>query len=89
MFQPHLNAKCLMRVTTFALAAMALNLARSRRTRSRLQTELERANGEIALLREELKIVLWMRYQIPKRLSMCVFPMGIFDGVLRTARVDR
>ncbi len=38
------------------LAAMALTVARSRHTRSRLQTELDRANGEIDLLKEELEI---------------------------------
>ena len=37
-----------------SLAAMALTLARSRRTRSRLQTELDRADTEITLLKEEL-----------------------------------
>jgi len=35
---------------------MALTVARSRYARSRLQAELERANGEIALLKEELAI---------------------------------
>ena len=39
-----------------SLAAMALTIARSRRARSRLQTELDRANGEIDLLKEELAI---------------------------------
>jgi transcriptional regulator with XRE-family HTH domain len=35
---------------------MALTVARSRRARSRLESELERANTEIALLKEELAI---------------------------------
>jgi len=39
-----------------SLASMALTIARSRRARSRLQTELERADNEIVLLREELAI---------------------------------
>jgi hypothetical protein len=39
-----------------SLASMALTIARSRRARSRLQTELERADNEIALLKEELAI---------------------------------
>jgi hypothetical protein len=39
-----------------SLAAMALTIARSRGTRYRLQGELDRANGEIALLKEELEI---------------------------------
>lgn len=39
-----------------SLAAMALTVARSQHTRSRLQTDLDRANGEIALLQEELAI---------------------------------
>jgi len=39
-----------------SLAAMALTIARSRRTRTRLQTELDRADTEIALLKEELAI---------------------------------
>ena len=39
-----------------SLAAMALTVARSRHTRSRLQIDLDRANDEIALLQEELAI---------------------------------
>ena len=39
-----------------SLAAMALTVARSRHTQSQLQAELNRANGEIALLTEELAI---------------------------------
>jgi len=39
-----------------SLAAMALTVARGRHTRSPLRTELERANDEIALLKEELAI---------------------------------
>jgi transposase InsO family protein len=39
-----------------SLAAMALAVARSRHTQSRLQTELDRADNEIALLKEELAI---------------------------------
>ena len=39
-----------------SLAAMALTVARSRHTQSQLQAELDRANGEIALLTEELAI---------------------------------
>jgi len=39
-----------------SLAAMALTVARSRYARWRLQAELERAKGEIALLKEELAI---------------------------------
>ena len=39
-----------------SLAALALTVARSRYARSRLQGELERAKGEIALLKEELAI---------------------------------
>ena len=39
-----------------SLAAMALTVVRSRRTRTRLQTELDRADTEIALLKEELAI---------------------------------
>jgi transposase InsO family protein len=39
-----------------SLAATALAVARSRRVRSRLETELERADNEIALLKEELAI---------------------------------
>ena len=50
-----------------SLAAMALIVARSRYTRSRLQTELDRANGEIVLLKEELAIkdARWSR--LPSR----------------------
>jgi transposase InsO family protein len=46
---------------------MALIVARSRYTRSRLQTELDRANGEIVLLKEELAIkdARWSR--LPSR----------------------
>ena len=39
-----------------SLAARALTVARSRHTQSQLQAELNRANGEIALLTEELAI---------------------------------
>jgi transposase InsO family protein len=39
-----------------SLAAMALAVARDRHARSRLETELERADTEIALLKEELAI---------------------------------
>ncbi len=39
-----------------SLATVALTIARSRHTRSRFLTELDRANGEIALLKEELVI---------------------------------
>lgn len=39
-----------------SLASMALTISRTRRARSRLATELERADNEIALLKEELAI---------------------------------
>jgi hypothetical protein len=45
-----------------SLAAMALTVARSRCTRNYLQAELDRANNEIALLKEELAIVLVHRF---------------------------
>jgi putative transposase len=50
-----------------SLAAMALTVARSKHTRPRLETELDRANGEIALLKEELAIkdARWSR--LPSR----------------------
>ena len=51
------------------LAAMALTVGRSRYARSRLQGELERANGEIALLKEELAIkdARWVRLPFRRR----------------------
>jgi transposase InsO family protein len=50
-----------------SLASMALTIARSRCARSRLATELERADNEIALLKEELAIkdARWSR--VPSR----------------------
>ena len=39
-----------------SLAAAALTVARSQQPRSRLRTELDRANGEVVLLKEELAI---------------------------------
>lgn len=52
-----------------SLAAMALTVARSRHTPSRLQTELDRADNEIAVLREELAIkdTRWGRLPSRKR----------------------
>jgi transposase InsO family protein len=52
-----------------SLAAMALTVARSRRARSRLETELERADNEIALLKEELAIkdARWVRVSTRRR----------------------
>ena len=49
----HIKASLLQAIS---LAAMALTVARSRRVRSRLEIELERADTEIALLKEELAI---------------------------------
>ena len=48
---------------------MALTVGRSRYARSRLQGELERANGEIALLKEELAIkdARWVRLPFRRR----------------------
>ncbi len=50
-----------------SLASTALTAARSRHARSRLESELERANNEIALLKEELQIkdARWSR--LPSR----------------------
>jgi hypothetical protein len=50
-----------------SLASMALTVARGRYSRSGLRTELERARGEIALLKEELAIkdARWSR--LPRR----------------------
>ena len=52
-----------------SLAAMALTMARSRRTRTRLQGELERADAEIALLKEELAVkdARWSRLSSRRR----------------------
>jgi len=52
-----------------SLAAMALTIARSRRPHSQLETELDRANGEIALLKEELAIkdARWARLPCRRR----------------------
>jgi transposase-like protein len=50
-----------------SLASMALTIARSRHARSRLESELERADSETALLKEELEIkdARWSR--LPSR----------------------
>jgi putative transposase len=52
-----------------SLAAMALTVARSRCTRNYLQAELDRANNEIALLKEELAIkdARWSRVSSRRR----------------------
>jgi transposase InsO family protein len=46
---------------------MALTIARSRRTRTRLKTELDRADAEIALLKEELAIKDGRWSRVPSR----------------------
>jgi predicted RNA polymerase sigma factor len=50
-----------------SLAVMALTIARSRAPRYRLQGELDRANGEIALLKEELEIKDGRWSRLPSR----------------------
>jgi transposase InsO family protein len=52
---------------SISLASMALTVARARHSRLGVQTELERARGEIALLKEELAIkdARWSR--LPRR----------------------
>jgi transposase InsO family protein len=52
-----------------SLAATALAVARSRRVRTRLETELERADNEIALLKEEtaIKDARWGRVSSRRR----------------------